>query len=142
MTLANSMRGFDLNIRNGNSYLLANAELRVPIIRYISEQVQSPFLYNLQLVGFFDAGTAWSGKNPYSEENPLNTSFFPNGTGPGDFVPVEVKVVYFRDPLVFSYGIGARTLLFGYMVRVDRAWGLETRNVLDPKWHISLGADF
>ena len=142
VTLANNMRGFDMNIRNGNSYVLANVEVRVPIIRYITEQIQSPFLYNLQLVGFFDGGTAWSGKDPYSEENPLNTSFFPEDVGPGDFVPVTAKVVYFREPLVFSYGVGARTLLFGYMVRVDYAWGIETRNILEPKWHISLGADF
>lgn len=140
VALANSLRGFGQNIRNGNSYVLANAEVRVPIFRYISERIQSPFFRNFQAVAFFDAGTAWSGNNPYSEENPLNTSFFPTNTG--GFKPVSVKVVYFRDPLVFSYGIGARTLLFGYHVRLDYAWGLETRNVLDPRLHLSLGMDF
>lgn len=142
VTLANNMRGFDQNIRNGNSYVLSNVELRVPIARYISKNIQSPFFYNLQLVGFFDAGTAWSGKDPYSDDNPLNTSFFPGTVGSGDFVPVSAKVVYYREPFVYSYGIGARSLLFGYMIRVDYAWGVETKNVLDPKWHISLGTDF
>lgn len=140
VTLANSMRGFDLNIRNGHTYILSNVEARIPIFRYISENIRSPFFRNFQLVGFFDAGTAWSGPDPYSDENPLNTSTFPeNNSG---FNPTEIRVVYFRDPLVFSYGIGARTLLFGYMVRLDYAWGLETRTVLDPKLHLSLGMDF
>lgn len=140
VTLANNMRGFDLNIRNGNSYILANIETRIPLFRYFSENIRSPFFRNFQLVGFFDAGTAWSGPDPYSDENPLNTTTFPEN--PTVFTPVSARVVYFRDPLVFSYGIGARALLFGYMVRLDYAWGLETRNVLDPKLHISLGMDF
>lgn len=140
VTLANNMRGFDINIRNGNSYVLTNVELRVPIFRYFSERIRSPFFRNFQLVGFFDAGTAWSGEDPYSDENPLNTSFFPeNNTG---FAPVTARVVYFRDPLVFSYGIGARSLLFGYMVRLDYGWGYETRTRRDPMLHISLGYDF
>ena len=58
------------------------------------------------------------------------------------FNPVTARVVYFRDPLVFSYGVGARVLLFGYMVRLDYGWGYETRRVQDPKLHISLGMDF
>ncbi|MEL7221467.1 MAG: hypothetical protein AAGJ93_09125, partial [Bacteroidota bacterium] len=139
VTLANSMRGFDLNIRNGHTYVLSNVEARVPIFRYISENIRSPFFRNFQLVGFFDAGTAWSGPDPYSDENPLNTSTFPDNNG---FNATEVRVVYFRDPFVFSYGVGARTLLFGYMVRLDYAWGIETRTVLDPKLHLSLGMDF
>ncbi|MEM1214779.1 MAG: hypothetical protein AAGJ82_03795 [Bacteroidota bacterium] len=138
--LANSMRGFDINIRNGNTYVLANAELRVPIFRYLNDQIQSPFFRNFQVVGFFDAGTAWSGPDPYSDDNPLNTSTFPENTT--DFAPVEIKVVYFRDPLVYSYGVGARTQLFGYFLRLDYAWGLETRNVLEPRLHLSMGMDF
>jgi hypothetical protein len=140
VTLANSMRGFDINIRNGSSYVLTNAELRVPIFRYFSKNIRSPFFRNFQAVAFFDAGTAWSGPDPYSDENPLNSTTFPEN--PTVFAPVTTRVVYFRDPLVFSYGVGARMLLFGYMVRLDYAWGLETRLVQDPKLHISLGMDF
>jgi hypothetical protein len=140
VTLANNLRGFDLNIRNGNSYVLTNVELRVPLFRYFSERIRSPFFRNFQVVGFFDAGTAWSGPDPYGDENPLNTSTFPDNNG--EFAPVTARVVYFRDPLVFSYGVGLRSLLFGYMVRVDYGWGYETRQQQDPRLHISLGYDF
>jgi hypothetical protein len=135
-TIATNMRGFDLNIRNGNSYLLMNAELRVPIFKYFSKRIRSPFFRNFQMVGFFDAGTAWEGRDPFSTDNPLNTSIINNGD------LITVKVNYFRDPVVAGYGVGARAVLFGYLVRVDYAWGLETRRVQDPKLYISLGMDF
>ncbi|MDV7395100.1 hypothetical protein RZS08_27185, partial [Arthrospira platensis SPKY1] len=70
--LATNMRGFNLNIRNGNSYVVTNLELRMPVFKYLSKRLQSPFLRSFQLVGFFDMGTAWEGPSPYSEDNPLN----------------------------------------------------------------------
>jgi hypothetical protein len=134
--LATNMRGFDLNIRNGSSYLLTNLELRMPIFKYFSRRVRSPFFRNFQAVAFFDVGSAWEGRNPFSRENPLNTSVVDNSG------LVSVKVNYFRDPVVAGYGFGARMLIFGYMLRLDYGWGIETRRVLDPQLHISLGMDF
>lgn len=136
-TLAANMRGFRIGIRNGNSYALANAELRVPIFKYLSKRLNSSFLENFQVVGFFDVGTAWAGSDPYREDNPLNTSTIVEGND-----NIEVTVNYFRDPLVAGYGVGARTMLFGYFVRVDYAWGIETRIVQDPRLYISFGLDF
>ena len=139
--LANSMRGFSSNARNGNSYLLFNSELRVPVFRYLSERIRSPFLRNFQLVGFFDIGTAWSGPDPYSDENPLNTATFPDPTEVTT-PPVQIRVVYFRNPIIAGYGVGARALLFGYFMRVDYAWGIETKTIQQPRLHLSLGMDF
>lgn len=138
-TQAANLRGFGSNIRNGSSYALVNTELRMPIFKYLSRRIRSSFLRNFQVIGFFDVGTAWVGGSPYSDENPLNTSFFP-AENPSS--AVRVKVTYFRDPIVAGYGVGARALLFGYFVRVDYAWGIETREVQDPVWHFSLGMDF
>ncbi|MCB9080833.1 MAG: hypothetical protein H6555_03875 [Lewinellaceae bacterium] len=135
-TLAANMRGFPFNTRNGNTYLLGNAELRVPVFRYISRRLQSQLLRNFQLVGFFDVGSAWTGKDPYREDNPLNTSVFEDGN------VITVTVNYFRDPIVAGYGIGARTMLFGYFIRADYAWGIETRQIQKPRLHIALGVDF
>jgi len=138
-TQAANLRGFGSNIRNGSSYALVNAELRMPIFKYLSRRIRSSFLRNFQVIGFFDVGTAWVGSSPYSDENPLNTSFFPEENPTS---AVRVKVTYFRDPIVAGYGVGARALLFGYFVRVDYAWGIETREIQDPVWHFSLGMDF
>lgn len=135
-TLASNLRGFDVNIRNGSSYALANAELRMPIFKYFSKKIKSTFLRHFQLVGFFDIGTAWEGFSPYSDDNPLNTTTINNGDN------ISVKINYFRDPIVFGYGAGVRSMLFGYFIRLDYGWGVETKQVQEPIWYLSLGTDF
>ncbi len=134
--LAANMRGFDLNIRNGNSFALVNTELRVPMFNYFFKRLRSSLLKNFQLVGFFDVGTAWQGSSPFDDDNPLNTDTIETN----DFV--SIKVNFFRDPIVLGYGVGARTMLFGYFVRVDYAWGVETKVVQEPKLYLSIGTDF
>ncbi len=133
---AGPMRGFDMNIRNGNSYVVLNTELRVPVFRLLSRRISSNFLRNFQVVGFFDAGTAWEGLSPFSTDNPLNSSIITNGDR------VIVKLNYFREPVVAGYGVGIRTMLFGYFVRADYAWGIETRQVQKPKLYLAMGLDF
>ena len=134
-TFANNLRGFKTNIRNGTSYALVNTELRVPIFKYFSRRVRSSFFRNFQLIGFFDFGTAWEGWSPYSNDNPLNTLTISN-------VTTSVEVNYFRDPIVAGYGVGLRTVLFGYFLRLDYAWGIETRIRQNPMLYFSLGMDF
>ncbi len=136
-TLAANMRGFQNNIRNGNSFILGNVELRVPVFKYLYKRpIRSSFLRDFQLIGFFDIGTAWEGNTPYRSDNPLNTVLI----GSSDIIQVEVN--YFRDPIVMSYGTGLRTTLFGYFIRIDYGWGIETRIRQKPRWHFSLGTDF
>lgn len=133
---APSLRGFQYNIRNGNNYGLISNELRVPFLRYLSRRpISSTFLNNLQLVGFFDVGSAWTGWNPFTKYNPLNTVYI---SQPG----IDVKVNYFRNPIVFGYGAGIRFLLFGYFIRLDYARGWDTGNLTPPRMYISLGTDF
>src|SRR5690606_9790563 len=136
-TLAANMRGFKYNARNGSSVALVNTEVRVPFMQYLSRQkIRSSFLRNMQVVGFFDIGTAWHGADPFSPENPLNTVVLTNPP------TVSVTVNYYRNPLVMGYGAGVRTLLFGYILKLDYAWGLETRSSNKPILHFSMGADF
>ncbi|NNE29979.1 MAG: BamA/TamA family outer membrane protein, partial [Saprospiraceae bacterium] len=136
-TLATNMRGFKQNIRNGNSFAVANFELRVPFLNYFFKRLRSPFLKNLQAIGFFDLGTAWEGPTPFDEDSPINSATIsePN-------TPVVIQVNYFRDPIVAGYGAGLRTSLFGYFIRFDWAYGIETREVQDRMIHFSLGKDF
>ncbi len=134
-SLATNLRGFKMNVRNGNTYALANAELRMPLFRYLFPRSQSNFVRNFQFIGFFDAGTAWQGLNPFNETSPLNTWTASNPN-------VTITVNYFRDPIVFGYGGGIRTLLFGYFIRLDYAKGIETRQVQDGKLYFSIGMDF
>lgn len=139
--LANPLRGFDINARNGTTYLLANAELRVPVFNYLFPRLRSSLLRNFQLVGFFDIGSAWLGSDPFSPDNPANITLYPDPSE-GGTAPVQLRVVRFRDPVIYGYGFGARTSLFGYFIRVDYGWGVETRIRGEGKLHLSLGYDF
>ncbi len=136
-TVSPNLRGFDYNIRNGSTFGLINTELRIPFIKYLSRRpIKFSFLRNMQLVGFADFGAAWLGLSPFDDDNPINIRDY-------DVPPVlRVKVNYHRDPLVMGYGVGFRTVLFGYFLRLDYAWGIETRVVQKPKLHLALGFDF
>ncbi len=57
-TLATNLRGFDQNIRNGNSFAVINSEIRFPIFRYFANRpIKSDFANNFQIVGFGDIGS-------------------------------------------------------------------------------------
>jgi len=137
-----NIRGFNQNIRNGNSHILLNTELRVPIFKYLSNKpTLGNFWRNFQVVGFFDAGTAWQGRNPFSRDNPINVIYLEEG--PDGRPPiVTMQVNYFRDPVVAGFGAGVRSQLLGMYMRADYAWGIESRVVQKPLLHIALGTDF
>jgi len=134
--LAQQMRGFGLNIRNGSSFAVLNSELRIPIFQYLSKRkIRMSFFRNFQVTGFLDVGTAWLGVSPFDRKNPLNTLNLSNPA-------VDLEVNFFRDPIVIGYGFGARTTLFGYFIRADYGWGVDTKVVGDPIFYFSIGTDF
>lgn len=136
-TISPNLRGFNYNVRNGATHALFNTELRIPFLKYLSRRpIKVAFLRHMQLVGFADLGAAWVGRSPFDEENPINIEEFENPP------TVRIRVNYNRDPLVLGYGVGFRTMLFGYFIRLDYAWGVETRVVQKPKLHFSMGVDF
>lgn len=135
-TLATNMRGFRQNIRNGNSFAVLNAEIRVPVFRYLSNHpIKSDFLNNFQLVTFGDVGTAWTGLTPYSEENQLFTTYI-------DKDPFHIKVELLKEPVVEGFGLGLRSRLLGYFIRGDVAWGVEDGRVGKAVFYLSLSLDF
>jgi len=135
-TLATNMRGFHQNIRNGNSFVVLNSELRMPVFKYLyNRPIRSDFLNNFQLVGFVDAGTAWTSWNPYSGENSLYTKYIYSGS-------LLIKVEQQRDPMVGGFGTGLRTRVLGYFMRGDLAWGVEDGKIRKPVFYFSLSLDF
>ncbi len=135
--LAVNMRGFPQNIRNGNSFLLLNTELRMPVFQMFSQTpISSKFLRNFQVVTFADVGTAWTGLTPYFEGNALFTKTVDSG-------PIHVVYQTQRDPVVEGFGFGFRVNLFGYFLRTDIAWGVQD-GVVTPKplWYWSFNLDF
>lgn len=135
--IATNVRGFKQNIRNGPSFSLLNLEMRVPIVKvFIKKPIDSDFIANLQIVGFADAGAAWTGFIPGSKENAYNFSTKGDING-----PVYVKIDEMRPPYVYGYGYGFRTRLFGYFFRLDFARGVD-QGITQKKVYFSLSLDF
>jgi len=133
-----NLRGFNFNKLSGSTYVLFNGELRFPIVKYFYRgPITSNFFKNFQFVGFADVGAAWTGKGPFSRQNSLNT--VPIGGGNN---PFRATVTNFKNPFLAGYGLGARTLLLGYYVKFDVAWGVEDYIVTSPKYYLTLGYDF
>lgn len=135
-TLATNMRGFNQNVRNGNSFALINSEIRFPIIKYLANRpLRSDFLNNFQIVGFGDFGTVWTGASPYSDDNALFTRVIQRGS-------LKITIREQREPLVGGVGFGLRARLLGYFVRADYAWGIEDMVINNPIFYVSLSLDF
>ena len=133
--VATNMRGFIQNVRNGNNFALMNNEIRWPFIQYFSKYPMSNFWSSLQLVGFFDVGTAWSGLSPFGKTSAYDYEVIEQGG-------VKVTIETGRDPVVYGYGFGLRAQLLGYFLRFDWAWGIENRVVLPRVFYFSMSLDF
>ena len=135
---ATTLRGFRMNKLSGNSHLLANVELRIPLKSLIgSVYSKSQFMNTFQMVGFFDAGSAWTGANPFARSNGFNTNVYGGNTN-----PFRATVTDFRNPFLFGYGFGARANIVGYFIKLDYAYGIENDEVKSPMTYLSLGHDF
>lgn len=131
-----SLRGFNLNKWNGQNYMLFNAELRFPVLKYFYRKtITSNFFRNLQLIAFTDVGSSWTGLSPFNRENALNTEIKTDGS----FV---AEVSNFKNPFLVGYGFGARTMLLGYYTKFDVAWGVEDKERLPAKFYLTIGYDF
>lgn len=131
-----NLRGFKYNQIYGRSFMLFNGEFRFPIIKYFYKgPINSNFWRNLQLTAFSDIGTAWTGVGPFNQNNSLNTRQINEGN-------FSVRVKSYENPFLMGYGFGARTMVLGYYLKFDMAWGEKNRIVGNPNYYFTLGYDF
>lgn len=133
-----TLRGFDFGRLYGNNHLLGNVELRSHLVEFLPQMaLSSNFLRNMQIVGFYDIGTAWMGsKGPFNRQNSLNTIIT------GQNSPFLIEVTNFKNPFLSGFGGGIRTSILGVFIRADYAYGFEDGTVTSPKFHLSVGRDF
>ena len=118
--------------------MIANTEIRVPVFTYLlNRPVRSDFIRNFQVVGFADAGTAWTGPDPYDATNSLNNQVI--GGPPASYTVILISQ---REPIVAGYGFGLRSRVLGYFIRADWAWGYEDGVHLPRKFYFSFALDF
>lgn len=133
---ATNLRGFDYATLFGNSVMLMNAEFRVPLIRALTNgPIASNFFRNLQFTAFYDVGTSWSGKPPFTSETSVSYNVIEDG-------PFRAQIKNYINPWLYSYGLGVRTVVFSYYVKFDFAWPVENYEVGKPRAYLTLGFDF
>ncbi|MBX2964181.1 MAG: translocation protein TolB [Cyclobacteriaceae bacterium] len=133
---ATNLRGFDYATLFGNNVMLLNAEFRLPLVKALSDApVASNFFRNMQFIGFYDIGTSWSGAPPFSSGQSVRIDRIING-------PFEIDIKNFLNPWLYSYGLGMRTVMFGYFMKFDLAWPVENYTVGKPRFLFTLGFDF
>ena len=137
---ATSLRGFDYATLYGDNVALASAELRVPLIRALSNgPITSNFFRNLQFTAFYDIGTGWKGPLPFNAENSVRKRVVPEVQSGS---PFRVEINEYLNPWLYSYGLGLRTMMLGYYMKFDLAWPVENYTVKDPRLSVTLGFDF
>jgi hypothetical protein len=130
-----NLRGFLMNTANGNNAVVINSEVRIPIwSTFFSRPINNAFVRNLQVIQFFDLGTAWNGK--YNGIKRPFTNY--NNGGP---VTTQVKVGGI-GPFAGSYGFGLRSVLLGYFLRFDAGWQMSGFFKNKPVFQIGTGLDF
>lgn len=137
MEFATSLRGFNYATFFGTSAIVGNAEFRLPLIRALAGgPIASNFFRNMQLTAFYDIGTSWSGKPSFDGKRSVRSRVV---NAPPSF---EVKIDEYLNPWLYSYGLGFRTMMFGYYIKADLAWPVENYIVQKPRLQLSLGFDF
>jgi hypothetical protein len=131
-----NLRGFSRGVRVGNSFMLVNSEIRVPLFQTLyPKPIESEFIRNFTITGFTDIGTAFIGKSTSDPNNPFNTVQYstPN---------YDITVTSRRNPFVIGVGYGIRTRFLGYFVKFDRGRGYLEHTWQKPMNYFSLGFDF
>ncbi|MBS1976103.1 MAG: PD40 domain-containing protein [Bacteroidetes bacterium] len=133
---ATNLRGFNYATLYGTSVAMASAELRLPLVRALAGgPVSSNFFRNMQLTGFYDIGTSWTGTPPINSQNSLRTTEIKQG-------PFQIDLKQYLNPWLYSYGFGFRSMMLGYYMKFDLAWPVENYKVQSPRFLVSVGYDF
>jgi hypothetical protein len=134
---ATNMRGFAYNKVSGSNHAVINAELRIPLFMYFGQkQSNNSAINNFQATLFSDFGTVWNKRSPFAKQNDFNTKPILNSS------PFTGTVTDFKSPILAGYGLGARTSVLGYFVKLDLAWGVDDNQVQKPITYFTLGLDF
>ncbi|MDO8548582.1 MAG: peptidase MA family metallohydrolase, partial [Ignavibacteria bacterium] len=124
LTPALPLRGFNYAERIGTKYGLMNLEFRFPLIKYLLTGALPILFSNILGVAFIDVGSAW--------DNTKQLRFFERN---------ENGNVVTKD-LLMGTGLGARIFFLYFLLRFDVAWAYNVDGFSQPKYYISLGADF
>ena len=139
-----NLRGFNYNSMSGESVMMANAELRIPLFQYLSKgALSNSFLRNFQMICFYDVGTAWDGKVNFFDSESVSETVYPFPDPDSDqTILFAARIRDYKSPWLMSLGGGIRTMLLGYFVRFDISRPIVDGIIKDYRFQLSIGLDF
>ena len=133
-----NLRGYDYNTFQGSNVMTFSGELRFPISQLLqNSELKSNFLKNLQIVGFYDVGSAWDDLSPFEDRNNQNIEEIST-----DGSPFSAVINNFSNPWLQTAGVGIRTMFIGFYSRMDFSFPIQNFTVLKPAFQLSFGYDF
>ncbi len=119
-----TLRGYPDFDLLGTRMAIANAELRFPFIYQLGVVGPVPLgAFNLKGAIFGDAGVVWD-----DDTKPRFSRVGPQGR---ELVAPRV-----------GFGVGLRTALYFFILKLDTAWNTDFQRTSRPRWHFSLGPEF
>ncbi len=132
----NDFAGLPYNYKAGSSAGIAKIILSMPVNPVLSQQNFNQIFFKfLTLRSFVNAGTAWFGRNPFSIENPDNKEIIETGS-------MTIINYVAKNPIVWSLGAGANSILFGYEVGFDYSVGYGERGSIGKFTYLTVGKEF
>ena len=123
LTAGIPLRGYDYGAEIGTKYALLNSEFRFPLFGYFAAGPIPVFFQTLTGIMFLDVGSAWTGSSYKAFDKDADGN------------------LYMRDFLAGT-GYGVRMVFLGFLVKLDVAWAFNLQQSSEPKYYLSLGADF
>ena len=128
--------GLPFNYKSGTSAAIGKVILSVPLNPIISQQnFNQNFFKFFTMRSFFNMGTAWYGRNPFSINNPDNREVIETGS-------MTITNYVAKNPLIWSWGFGANSILFGYEIGFDYAISYKETGRLGKLLYITVGKEF
>jgi Tol biopolymer transport system component len=117
------LRGHAFDAASAPAFALLNAEARAPLVAAL---LPGPLpvlpLYNIQAVAFADAGVLPEGDLRLWRRTPTDQLVF--------------------EDLYLGVGVGLRTIVIGYPLRLDWAWPFDGESFGEGRMYLSVGLDF
>lgn len=142
-TIVSPVRGFLGNTRNGSNAATMNLELRIPLFSVLAKnKLRSEFLRTFQIVGFVDAGSAWSDWSIFKGNYPVfYERYTTTASGAESNTTIFVRKV--KAPVVVGTGFGFRVSLGSFFTKFDTAWGFDSGAwSKKPVLYLGFGYDF
>ncbi|MFM9945072.1 MAG: hypothetical protein ACKVQB_07530, partial [Bacteroidia bacterium] len=132
----NDFAGLPFNYKAGTSASIAKVILSMPINPVVSQQnFNQNFFKFLTLRSYLNTGVAWFGVNPFSINNPDNKEIIETGS-------MTITNYVAKNPMIWSWGYGANSVLFGYEIGFDYAIGYTEKGRIGKFSYLTIGKEF